>query len=340
MKRVTTVDIAEKLGVSPATVSLALNDDPRVAAETKRKVKQLANELKYSPNYLASSLRTRKTKVIGLILPSIANPFYPEIVWGVDQVAKEAGYNVLLCNTSRDPNQETELVRLLIRKQVDGIIFASMHKMIQSVWLEELAKSGIKAVCLNKQTHIPWIDSVSTDFLSGGHLATRHLIELGHRHIAYIGSKTSNRRAGYEKALQEAGIPVDPEIIRLFPNTDYQLDELTYCITRDLLRKHPEVTGIFAYNDLAAVGVIRAIKEHGLIIPRAISVIGFDDLFFARLTDPPLTTVWQPTFELGIQATKILLERINNPNVTEKCEIVHTPKLVIRGSTGVCMSID
>ncbi len=338
MKKVTTIDIAQQLGVSPATVSLALNDDPRVSEETKRKVKTLAEELKYNPNLLATSLRTRKTKIIGLILPSIANPFYPEIAWGVDQVAKKAGYNVFLCSTYRDPAQETDLVRLLIRKQVDGVIFTSMHKTNPIDWLEELEESGIKAVCINKQTPIPWIDSVSTDFLSGGYLATRHLIELGHRRIAYIGSLTSERRAGYEKALSESGIAHDPEIICLFPNTDYQLDELTHRLTLQLLKKHPEITGIFAYNDLSAIGVIRAVKERGLIIPRAVSVIGFDDLFFARLAEPPLTTVWQPTFELGIQATNILLERINNAGPAVKYEVVHAPRLVIRASTGVCMS--
>ncbi len=325
------------MGVSPAIVSLALNDDPRVAEETKRKVKELAEELKYSPNYLASSLRTRKSKVIGLILPSLPNPFYPEIAWGVDQVAKEAGYTVFL-GTCSDLVQETDLVQLLIRKQVDGIILALRHDLNQIDWLEEVEESGVRAVCLNKQTQIPWMDSVSTDILYGGYLATHHLIELGHRHIAYIGPLDSPRRSGYEKALKEVNISVDPEIIHQLPITDYQLDELTYRITQQLLKKHPEITGIFTYNDFSAVGVIRAIKERGLIIPRAISVIGFDDLFFARFTDPPLTTVWQPTFELGIQAAKILLERINNSSNQEKYEIVHTPKLVIRNSTGICMN--
>lgn len=164
MKRVTTIDLADKLGVSQATVSLALNDDPRVSAETKRKVKALAKELKYSPNYVATSLRTRKTNVIGLILPSIPNPFYPNIAWGIDQVAQEAGYNVFL-GTYRDMAQETDLVRLLIRKQVNGIIFALRHDLNRIDWLEEMEDSGVKAVCLNKQTQIPWMDSISTDIL-------------------------------------------------------------------------------------------------------------------------------------------------------------------------------
>lgn len=332
-KTVTVKDIADLAGVSPATVSLVLNNDQRISEATRNKVKRALKELNYSLNGVAQSLRTKKSRIIGLIVPSITNPFYPEIASGVEEAAEKAKYSVLLCNSLNNPRREEYYINLLLEKRADGIIFTT--------YLEDADYSP-----LNKQTHTKALslvpnpqlkiaDFLLVDQVKGSYEAVSYLISLGHTKIAYIG-RQSSRIKGYHQALRDHNLSPDPELCLFLKepfisSSGEHFVELGHSMIRDLLQKRPDVTGIFAFNDMLALGAINAAKEQGLRIPDDLSIIGYDDNPYARISDPPLTTVKQPKYERGTAAVHLLLERIKN-NISESVQTVYPAELIIRKS--------
>ncbi|WP_018086710.1 LacI family DNA-binding transcriptional regulator [Desulfurispora thermophila] len=330
---VTIKDIAKKAGVSYATVSRALNNRPEVNEKTRREIQKLAEEMGYKPNALARSLVTRESKTLGLIIPDITNPFFPEVARGVEEAAAQAGYSVFLCNTNWEEEKERKYLALLEEKRVDGIILASVIQDGQQM-IEHIASSNVPLIMINRilknvNTHYVVIDNVR-----GACLVMEHLIENGHRDIAFIGGlshveATQERLQGYKMMLGAYDLPVRPELIRLGSFKR----ESGYQNALELLRLSPRPTAIFAANDILALGVLQAAADLHLQVPGDLAVVGFDDIPFASYTEVSLTTVAQPKYAMGEMAAKILIEEIKEGPSREKKKIVLQPELIIRRSS-------
>jgi LacI family transcriptional regulator len=329
---VTIKDIAKKTNVSIATVSRVMNNKNEGASEeTRRRITEAIKELGYQPNALARGLVTRKTKTIGLIIPDIANPFFPDIARGVEDCANKHGYSVFLCNTDDSLVKESQYIRALEEKCVDGIVFTS-NSIPKQEHIIELIRNGIPVVLLDRWVEVEGGYGVFLDNLKGGYIAARHLIELGHRRIACIAgplhSKTAkDRLEGYKKALLEEELPIDESII---VEGNYKINS-GFNAAEKLMDKG--ITGIIAFNDLMAYGACNAIKAKGYRIPEDISVIGFDDIIMSQMMEPQLTTIKQPSYEMGTAAIKMLIKLIEGKKINKKV-ICFEPDLIIRRSAG------
>lgn len=324
-------DIAEETGFSYATVSRALNNKYGVRSDTRDLIIQVANTRGYSPNAIARGLVNRQTFSIGLIIPDISNPFFPEVTRGIEEEAKKKGYSVFLCNTNYESDQEVRYLKLLIERRVDGIILASGFKDASP--LESLLPGSIPMVSLcTRFDHIR--DSfVVIDNERGGFIATRHLIEQGYATIGFIGTKSDGfsdgqRYRGYRQALEKFNIPIEDR----FVFAGDMKRETGYRIIKRMVAGQDYPRALFVENDLMALGVIQGIKESGLQIPGDIAVVGFDDITFASFPEIGLTTVRQPKYEMGKLAATILLDQIMNETTESKRHILE-PELIIRTSS-------
>ncbi len=324
-------EVAESAGVSYATVSHVINNTRIVSQETRERVLAAMQSLNYRPNALARSLRQGKTNTIGLVLPDSANPFFAEISRSIEDEAFKRGYSVFLCNTELDIQRELFYVDVLSKKQVDGIVFVAAGDQADS--LDFLVSRNMPVVMVDRNVPNVEVDAVLTDNQLGGLLATRHLLELGHTRIACIAGPSSitpsaERLIGYRKALQEAGLSYDENLIL---RGDYHAQSGME-ITHSILKMNPRPTAIFALNDLMALGALRAAAEAGCSIPRDLAVVGYDDLELAHFTNPPLTTIAQPKKEIGVQAVHLLVERISRKS-SSPIRLVLPPELIVRRST-------
>lgn len=330
--RPTIKDVARKAGVSVKTVSRVLNNSPLVKDETRRRVLAAIDELDFHPNAAARSLVLHKSKSIGLVIADITNPFFPEIVRGAEDVANTHNYNVILCNTDEDPDKERAYFDLLLEKQVDGIILSGSR--VESDEIIALAQKGVSIVVINHDIRHPRVGVVTVQDEEKGYEAVCHLVNIGHRRIAYIaGSPRSSshmqRFAGYKRALNDNGIPFeDALVVQASPTIEGGFEGMRF-----LLDRSPRPTAVFAYNDLQAIGAMEAIKQRGLAIPADVAVIGFDDIQLAAYTTPPLTTFRQPKYQMGQRAAEMLINMINRVAVREN-RVVIEPQLVIRESCG------
>ena len=324
-------EVAESAGVSYATVSHVINNTRLVSPETRERVVAAMDALHYRPNALARSLRQGKTNTIGLVLPDSANPFFAEISRSIEDEAFKKGYSVFLCNTELDTQRELFYVDVLSKKQVDGIIFVAAGDQADSV--DFLLQRSMPLVMVDRNVPTVEADAVLTDNQLGGFLATQHLLELGHTRIACIAGPSSitpsaERIIGYRKALEQAGISYDENLI---VRGDYHAQSGME-ITHSLLAMTPRPTAIFALNDLMAIGALRAATEAGFSIPNDLAVVGYDDLEIARFTNPPLTTVAQPKKEIGRQAVHLLVDRMSQKS-RPPSRLVLPPELIVRRST-------
>ena len=324
-------EVAEHAGVSYATVSHVINNTRLVTEETRQRVLEAMAALNYRPNALARSLRQGKTNTLGLVLPDSANPFFAEISRSIEDEAFKKGYSVFLCNTELDTQRELFYVDVLSKKQVDGIIFVAAGDQADS--LDFLVQRNMPVVMIDRNVPNVEIDAVLTDNQLGGFLATRHLLELGHKRIACIAGPSSitpsaERLIGYRKALEEAGLPYDENLIM---RGDYHAQSGLE-ITHAILKMDPRPSAIFALNDLMALGALRAAAEAGFFIPRDLAVVGYDDLELAHFTNPPLTTISQPKKEIGAQAVSLLVDRISRKSRPPR-RLVLPPELIVRRST-------
>ena len=326
-------EVAEMAGVSVATVSHVVNGTRFVATKTRERVFAAMESLNYQPNELARSLRRGQTRTIGLILPDSANPFFADIGRGSETASFEAGYNTIFCNTSGISEKVQLYLKVLQKKQVDGIIFVASGD--QTTLLDHLLQKNFPVVIMvdRDMADVP-ADAVLADTLQGGYNATRHLIELGHSRIGCISSPKklmgrSARIEGYMQALAESQISFDPTIIRY---GNYHPDS-GYKAALALLRLSSPPTALFVYNDLMAIGALRAAAEQNICIPEDLAVVSFDDIELAAYTTPQLTTIAQPTYEMGQTAVSLLLNRIKNGELPQQQRILPT-KLVVRGSCG------
>jgi DNA-binding LacI/PurR family transcriptional regulator len=324
-------DIARALGISHSTVSRALRDSPLVRAETAAEIKEKAYALGYRPSAVARSLVTRETRTIGIVVTTIADPFHGEVVTGIEESAAAAGYSVILASSHRDPDREMRVVRALQERRVDGILVASSR--VGDLYLSVMAEMRVPIVLINNQHEGQLVYSVSVDNENAARSAVRHLTELGHKRIAYLGDRFGShsdreRLAGYQSALEDAGIPFQPEMVMEGDSTP----EGAAPAVRHLLSLTPRPTALFCYNDMTSLGALRAAADLGIQVPERLSIVGFDDLFFSSYLQPPLTTIHQPRREMGRQATELLLELLNGEQVATK-RIAVQGELMVRAST-------
>ena len=326
-------DIALKAGVSVNTVSRALRNKPDVSEKTRTSIFRLAEELGYVlPPQTAPS---DKILTIGVLIQDILNPYYARVVQGIEQVLWQERANFLFGCSYRQESKEQDAFSFFCQQQVDGILIGSVVN--PDYIIEQLENINIPVTALSQRFQKSDIDYVVNDNHHGAFIATDHLIKLGHTRIAHISgldvqASAMERLRGYKYAMKSANIPVDSHLLRTSDNTS----ESGYYLAKDLLQSVEDLTAIFAYNDLVALGAFRAIREANLQVPTDVSVVGYDDISIADFFEVPLTTVHQPMNEIGRKATEILLEKIRLGTEHDIQQVILKPRLTIRSSTSIC----
>ena len=310
MKYITLRMVAEKAGVSVNTASRAINNKPDINIETKKLVLKIAKELGYIRNAAAVALRTKKTGTVGVVIEDNRNPFYAEVLNGMEVATREKNYHIIFANTQRDYKKEEEAINLLLAKRVDGLLIAPVQDRDDDI--KNLIEANIPFVIVGRDFENIELDAVYNDEVKGGFLATEYLIKKGHKSIALIDgflykSPAKGRLEGYKKALKKYGISMDDALVSV---GDIDVKD-GYERTKQLFEKELDFTAIFAYNDMMAFGAMQAIREKGLRIPEDIGLVGYDDIPFCSLMDPALTTIRLKKQELGIESVKLLLSHIN-----------------------------
>lgn len=325
-------EVAQRAEVSVSTVSHVINETRFVSEDVRSRVLAVIAELDYIPSAVARSLKHQRTRIVGMMTPNNSNPYFAEITRGIEDACFEAGFNVILCNSDDDPRKQTSYIRVLMEKQVDGLIITPSGADED---LGDLLSSARKPLLiLDREVENIEADFVTVDHELGGYLATNHLIELGHRHIACIAgpshlSPAIQRLAGYRRALSSANLQLDADNVVTSGFTSAS----GYTAMQRLLAMNPKPTAVFACNDLTALGAICAATNAGLSLPKDLSIVGFDDIELAAFTSPPLTTVAQPKYQLGALAAGMLIDRIAQRREQPQRKILR-PELRIRKSTG------
>jgi LacI family transcriptional regulator len=327
-------DVAREAGVSMMTVSRVVNNKDGVSAATRQRIQAVIDRLGYRPSDIARGLVTKRTGTLGLVVPDVSNPFFSEVARGAEHVAYAEGYNVFLCNTEEDVERELAVLKSLEEKRVDGIVLCSSR--LEESELEAAVARHPAVVLVNRQLSGSNVSAVLIDDEAGGEMATRHLLQSQHCAIGFLAgplaSHSGRRRAkGHRAALAAAGLSYDPDWTqRGAPTVDGGRQA-----ARALLTAHAELTALFCYNDLVAVGALQACAELGYRVPKEIAVVGCDDIPLAALITPPLTTARGPRYALGRQGMELLLRQIDGcPGADEsRCpEIVLQPELIVRAS--------
>ncbi|MEM3062908.1 MAG: LacI family DNA-binding transcriptional regulator [Nitrososphaerota archaeon] len=331
----TIYDVAKRAGVSAMTVSRVINGKKDVKPETRDKVLKAIEELGYVPNSLARSFVLQRTKTIGLVITDITNPFFTTLARGVEDTAMKNQFSVIFCNTDEDPEKEVLYLELLARKRVDGVILASASG--KRTPLKSILLSKIPVVLIDREVDgLEDLDIVKGDSVYGAYLLTKHLINLGHKRIGIIvGSKNistaEDRVEGYKKALVEAGIDIDDELIRF---ARYSRED-GYKVTKELLNLENPPTAIFGGNNFIAVGAMMAIRDSGLRVPEDIALVSFDDIESLSQVYPFFTVVTQPAYSMGVISAELLIRRIEDKDrVRERRKVILQPELIIRESAG------
>jgi len=336
-RRPTIKDIAKMAKVSPTAVSMALNDQPRIAAKTKARILQIAHQLGYQPNFVARSLVKKKTHTIGLIITTILNPFYPELAKGIEDKASESGYNIILCSTNYDLKLEKYYIDILRSKGVDGIIFSSVETRDPNI--KALIEDRFPFVLVNRRVHNPLLskrlDYIVLDNCAGGYMAMEHLCRLGHRRIAIVAggfniSTAVERTEGARKAMKDYAIKAEPSLLA----ECHFSKEMAYDATKRFLQMRNPPTALFVENDYMALGAREAILDTGLRIPEDVALVGFDDIAAAALKGVEITTISQKKYEMGSLAVRILIDKIEQKTPSMVNQIILQPEIIIRNSCG------
>lgn len=334
MNRVTIKDVAIRAGVSQSTVSHVLNKTRVVEEATRQKVLRAVEELGYRPSQVARSLISKRTKTAGLLISDVSNPFYPDVILGVEEVAFANDYSIFLCNTNYDLERGLKLVQSLVDKSVDGILFMSSSMSLQMV--QEAVENRIQAVVLDwEENNLEELASTITiNFQSGFQQAVRHLIEIGHRQIAHISGPLSLwtaqvRKNAFLKALEQNGLDASQAIII---EGDLRIEGGRKAFEQ-LYHLNPRPSAVLAANDLMALGVLWAARNAGLDLPSDLSVVGLDDIDLASKVSPSLSTVALPRREIGRTAMRLLLEMIREGKEATKSRLTIDTTFVLRQST-------
>jgi len=329
-KYITIKDIAKMAGVSINTVSRALNNKPDVSEETKKKILKIAKELGYVRNFTASSLRQKQTKTVGVVIADSSNPFYAEVLKGIESAARKYGYQIILMNTDRIYKREEEAIRILLERRVDGLLISPVQDKNDDI--KYLVDKGTPLVIVGRHFDDIKVDEIHSDEIKGGYIATKHLINRGCRKILMISgfsfkSAARMRLEGYKKALEESRLDYDEEYVII---SDIDMKD-GYNAVYEAKKKGLVFDGIFCYNDMMAFGAMKALKELGYRIPEDVAVVGYDDIMFSSLVCPPLTTIRIKKFEMGFEAFRMLLQRLKGLRKKVKRKILDV-ELVVRES--------
>jgi DNA-binding LacI/PurR family transcriptional regulator len=334
-RRIATMEeVAKVAGVSKATVSRVLNDSPRISEKTRARVREVVRALGYEPNYIARSLSKQNTHSIGVVLEDIVNPFFAQVAKGIETVLKAGGYTMVLTSSDFVYEEELELTRTLLRYKVDGILITPVQA--DSLAVNILRSRGVPFFIMNAKSDDPEVNWIDSDNRLGGYLATRHLLGLGHRRFLTLFSNrlqgTRDRLEGFKQAIAEKGLVLSDQILigdATFREDGYRL--LERFIAERGTAALP--SAVVAVNDAVAIGAMECLFEHGVRIPADVSIIGYDDIYFASLTRVPLTTIHQSKFRMGEIAARGLLEMLRQGGSPAAGHhfLIH-PKLVVRES--------
>ncbi len=333
-KAITIYDIAEALGVSSATVSRALKNNKSIGAATTKAVQEMANRMGYHPNKMASSLRTKKTKTIGVIFSWINRPFISSVISGIEDIANQEGYNVIISQSNDFYKKEVSNAHTLLSSRVDGLIVSLAMETTQYDHFNTFLQNNIPVVFVDRICPDLDTDRIIIDNFDAGYTATKHLIDQGFRQIAHLEGAQNRlifkeRKEGYVAALRDHGIEINEDLI-LYSRLSY---EEGWQSMEKLLRGKTIPKALFCSTDNAAIGALQCLKSKGLRVPHDVAIIGFNDDPTARIIDPPLTTISQPSVEMGrIAAQQVIKKRPYNESVKSETIILKT-KLVIRGSS-------
>jgi len=333
---ITIKDIAKRAGVSHTTVSRALNGNPSIPEKTTLVIRKLADEMGYLPSAAARGLKTNKSQAIGVIVSRIDNPYFGEIVQGIEEVLQQKGYSVFIASSHLDFSSERNIVQAFAEHRVDGVIICSVT--FDSDHADFLKKYEMPIVVVNNESPEEYRCSIAHDDVDGARRVTRHLLSLGHQHIAYIGNSNANRinedrLLGFRAEMQKSGITVNDQWIINCEGSE--IEDGVQGLQRLLdVESHP--TAIFCFNDLMAIGVLSELNQRKIHVPDEISVAGFDNIPYSAFTTPPLTTFDQPKKLIGTEAAQLMLNILENSVEEEKGEpVTHIMRghLLIRGST-------
>jgi len=333
-KQVTIKDIARQLGLSVSTVSRALKDHPDISIKTRKAVKQLANILGYKPNRIALNLKNSKTNTIGLVIPMIEHNFFSSIVNGIEEIAYENDYYVMMFQSNESYMREVLNTQALATNRVDGVLASFSKETRDFSHFKQLIDYEIPLVFFDRAVENLHADTVVSDDFEGAYNAVTHLIEKGCSKIALFTSPrhlsiSQNRHDGYKKALEDKELNYNPDLVYACDTFDDAIK-----ISKSILKKVDKPDGIFAVNDSTALGVVKVAKMLGINVPRELKVVGYENSKGAVMCNPELTTVDQFGYELGRQAISLLIERINADSFNYKPKnLIIKPKLVERGTS-------
>jgi len=331
--RTTIKDIAKKAKVSANTVSKALNNKSGVSNKTRDRILKIAEDLGYLPNVLAKNLRLSQTKTIGVIISDNSNPFFAHMIKGIQDVAREAGYHIVLYNTEENPDFEEEAIDLLLELRVAGLLITPTQKKID--YILKLKQLHMPFILLVRHLEEVVTHYVVTDNVIGGYIATKRLVNRGHQKIVFINGPYENSAAkerfrGYQRALEENKIVFNESLVQ-WGNLNM---EDGYNAMRRILAKERPPLGVFLFSDYVAIGAMRAAREKNLRIPGEVSIVGYDDIDFVKYLDVPLTTVYQHKYGIGKKGAEILINIVEGKLSNEEAfqRVLLQPRLVVRAS--------
>lgn len=323
--------VAEKARVSTTTVSHVINNTRVVSEDARERVLSVIQELRYIPSAVARSLKNDRTHTLGMMIPNNSNPYFAEVIQGIEDASFKLGYNIILCNSDDNPKKQAAYIRVLMEKRIDGLILVSSGSDEELSQL--LADEGIPKVLVDREVSGVSADFIEADHVQGGYDATSYLISLGHRRIACVAGPdtllpSGGRVTGYLRALKEAGLEFRDKYL---VHSDFT-SQGGFNAFQELLALPERPTAIFVSNDLMAIGGICAANAAGVRIPQQLSVVGYDDIALASFSTPPLTTIAQPKHAIGELTAKTLVDRIQHPDAPLRREMLQS-RLVIRQST-------
>lgn len=338
---VTIKDIAKKAGVSHTTVSRALNGNPAIPEKTTTMIRGIAGELGYLPSAAARGLKTRHSGVLGVLVSRIDNPYFGEIIQGIEDAIRDCGYSTFIASSYLDPLHEKNIIQAFSEHRVDGVIIGSVPVERSNISL--LNKYGIPAVVINNQCAWNQKYAIAHDDENGARQVTRHLLDLGHRRIAYMGNTRAprineNRLRGFQEEVRAAGLGIENQPV--LTQEGGEIENGVAGMTA-LLNSGKDFTALFCFNDLMAIGALSVLQQNKLCVPADVSVAGFDNIPYSAYTNPALTTFDQPKRSIGAEAASILLELIKSSSATgnhrKPIAKLMRGELLIRKSTAKCL---
>jgi len=326
-------DVAKQAGVAPMTVSRVINNSGYVSDETRARVEAAIAQLGYVPNMLGPSLRFNQTNTLALVLTDITNPFWTTLARGVEDAAQEAGYSVILCNTDESEEKQDQYLTMLLKRRIDGILLVPSSSMSNIV--HNIKTQGVKVVVLDREVNDADVDVIQGDSVGGAYRLTRYLIDLGHQHVAILSgpknvSTSSQRVTGYCQAMDEANLSHNAANVHWGEFSQ----SMGYEMAERALQGAPRPTALLAVNNFIANGALRALRDKGIRVPEDISVVSFDDIPVSINPMPFLTVAAQPAYEMGYQATQLLVARLANEGPDTVQKIILPVEILVRQSSG------